>query len=314
MSSVTRHFILSSMAVVAMHTAVLAQTLPTAPDNGDRWNAMDASNSRLPVLGSDRPDFDAFAPTTVDQSTDRAYRAQSVTIASLTADAAWSAAQISRANTFPGGVAALDALGGAIHNLDTNPEGKAEVLARIAETHLRVIGDTNGAALLAAGARIAARGEAKMAVSYMRGMAQDLRKVGAIAAAQYLENAATLAQDGMGDPRSGVLDAATLAMRFGATPQPDVARILAYDPATLTNEQVRDLVIALIMRIGAAITDPAYQELAQKLERNANPEGIAYIQGRINAAQSEAATAARVRNGAAAPSINTNTSPFQNRN
>lgn len=284
--------LITGMTMAALLTSGLpsfAQNLPTTPDNGERWNALEQPNDRLPQAQSQGQDYDAFSPTPVDQGSVAAYQADAVTIASLTADAAWAASDISRQHTFPGGVAALDALGAAIHSIDEVPSAKGEVLIRIAENHLRVIGDANGAAMLAAGARILSRDEIKPAVSYMRGMAQDLRKIGAVAAAQYLENAATLAEDGLGDARAGVLDAATLSMRFGAAPQPDLARILAYNPQEVTAPQVRNLMVALLNRIGAAIDDPQYAELAQSLERNATQEGVAYIRGRITAAQQDQA-------------------------
>jgi len=278
--------------------------LPQAKDNGARWDAKDTSPNSLPGPARTGQDFNAFAKTAVDTPTLARVDPQLVTVSSLSATAMRTAAQISRGHTFPGGVDAITSLEHALLSFPQSTRFRGEALMRMVEIFLRLDGDANNATNIATGARILARGETKPAIGYIRGVAADLRAVGAVKGAHYLDNTATLVEEGLAETTAGILDAATLSLRFGATPHPHYAKILSYDPQGITDVQMYGFIDALIRHMAQVIGDPAYAQLAQELKRDTSPDGIARIRAAI-AQETQRAEAARAqRQQAAQPAPN----------
>jgi hypothetical protein len=255
--------------------------LPQRPDDGVTWDAADATPDTLPLTQNATTDFDHTATTPLDGTGAGAIDPQSVTVSSLTADALWAAADRTRNHTAPGVETALDNLATAVIQFDTSGAARAEALVRVAELHLRILGDSNTAELMALGGQAVGRDSQTASLAYMRGMAQDLRKAGAVNAAKHLENSASLAASDITQTRTGVLDAATLALRYGVTPQPGLSDILAYDPETVTPETMRDLTIDLLERLATTTGDTGYTDTANLLAEGATPDGIRRIQARI---------------------------------
>jgi hypothetical protein len=258
-----------------------SSNLPQQADNGETWDASAATPSTLPETRNVTTDFDHAAVTALDGTGPGAIDPESVTITSLTADALWAAADRTRNHTAPGLETALSNLATSVIQSDTSGAARAEVLVRIAEIHLRILGDSNTAELMALGGQAVGRDSQTASLAYMRGMAQDLRKAGAVNAAKHLENSASLAASDITQTRTGVLDAATLALRYGVTPQPSLSEVLAYDPETVPPETIRDLTIDILERMATATGDAGYTETAELLAEGATPEGIRRIQARI---------------------------------
>lgn len=255
--------------------------LPQQADDGVTWDASAATPETLPLTARPSEDFDFNAQSALDGTGAGAIDPASVTIASLTADALWAAADRTQNHTAPGVETALMNLGSAMFQFEEAPAARAEALVRIAEVHLRLLGDSNSAEIIALAGQTVARDSQPASLAYMRGMAQDLRKSGAVNAARHLENSASLATSDITAARTGVLDAATLALRYGVTPQPGLADILAYDPDTVTPETMRDLTVDLLNRLATTTGDAGYTETAELLAEGATPEGIRRIQARI---------------------------------
>jgi hypothetical protein len=260
--------------------------LPQKPHDGITWNAADATPDTLPGPRHVPNDFDYKSPSPLDATGPFAIDPDSVTITSLTADALWEAADRTSNHTAPGIKTALNNLATAVMRFDTSPTARAEVLVRIAEVHLRILGDSNTAELLALGGQTVGRNSLNDSLAYIRGMAQDMRKAGAVNAATYLENSASNAMSENPQKRTelvraAVLDAATLALRYGATPHPNLADILSYDPETVPPETVRDLTIHVLKRLGETTRDSGYTETAELLAKGATPDGIRHIRARI---------------------------------
>lgn len=269
----------TSLAAVlcVLSSGAMAQGLPQAPQNQPEWDFRDTRPSRITTSNAPNPNFDAFTTTAVDKPSLHGLTPSNVHASTVAANAIQQTAALSRQHTFPGGVDALHALSDALYSFRDSPKARATALMRTAEIRLRLAGQHNNATIVATGADILARGETKPAIAYMRGIARDLRNVGAITGARHLENTISLATEQLGDTSGGVLDAATLALRFGANPNQNVAKILAYDPQSVRETIMRDLMVSLIKDIGTTIPDPAYAALAEALERNSSPAGLARL-------------------------------------
>ena len=284
------HLVATSLAFLLATGASFAQTsgLPQAPDDGRTWNVMDPNFPSPPLSQKPSPDFDHAAPTPFDQDVAAGLDADAITVMSLTADAARDASNLARDRKLPGGVLAWQALASAAARFENNGIAKAEFLLRVAEMHLRLIDDRNGATIIAKAASIAAQNDADLGVAYMLGIAADMRQAGALAAAQHLETSAQGIRNDITRLSVGMLDAGTLALRFGVTPQPSLADILGADPDAVTPAMANGMVLDLLERTAQRLGNTSYADLASLLERSVTPEGIAGIQQRIRTAQAEA--------------------------
>ena len=193
------------------------------------------------------------------------------------------ASDASRDQYFPGSVTAFTALASAVRQ-DKRPE----TLLRLVEIHLLALGNQSGAALLAAGAQAMARNDTAFTSSYISGISQDLRKVGAYKPANYLKRLEAQVKNAKTNPKIAVLDASALALRHGATPQPDLAKILSYDIQEVTFAPTRNLVIQLLRTIAPKFTNSSYRTIAEKIETNATTQGATFIREKIVASRQQA--------------------------
>lgn len=285
-----RHLAATTLALLLATGSAHAQTsgLPQAPDDGRTWDIFDPNFPSPPLVQDPGEDFDHAAPTPFDQDVAVGLDADAVSVTSLTADAALQAANLARDRRLPGGVVAWQALASATTRFGNSQAARAEFLLRVAEMHLRLIEDRNGAALMAKAASIAGQNDVDLGTGYMLGIAADLRQAGALPAAQHLETSVQRIQQDLGELPIGMLDAGALALRFGVSPQPSLADILGADPAAFTPDMASGMVVDLLERTAQRLGNAAYADVADLLERSATPEGIATIQDRIRTAQAEA--------------------------
>lgn len=287
-------------AILALGMPLYAQEAPA----DDHWDSMAQGNDGLPSPRAKRPEFDAFAPTAMDSPNIATIDPNTITTARLTAGIVEEAASLSREHTFPGGVAALRGLGRAFHGFAESPQARAETLLRVGELHLRVIGDHGRAGMIETATTTLASQGSQTALAFIRGIAQDMHKIGALTAARHLEQAARAIETQGGDRIVGVLDAVTLALRYGAHPQPSLAEILGSDALAMTEREAAALVSDLLDRIGATIGDARYAELAASVDRAATPAELARLRAQAEAARNRVQSSAETRRGGAAPASN----------
>lgn len=198
----------------------------------------------------------ALDPALFDENT--------ITVTTLVGDVIGNSINTTREHTIPGSVVALEALQNALLNSTTSEKAKSQAILRISELHLRLLGDSNSASIIAAAGRIIEGGKPKQASVYMRGIAQDLRQAGSVAAAQYLENNANLVSEGLYDARTGIMDAAAISLSYGVTPQPGLGQMLAADIDSIDEAYLRGAIIDVLNHFANVTGDEAYTQQAQQ--------------------------------------------------
>lgn len=214
------------------------------------------------------------------------YNADSVTQGSMLGKTYEAMEAVTRDHTIPGAIKNIRNLQTSLANMDNSNTDKAEAMLHIAALYLRSIGNTNSAAIISTGATIAAQNNSEKSAGFMKGIAQDLRQAGAIRAAIYLEPRAQLVEEGVQDPITGVMDAASLALRFGVAPQPNLAEILSYDLDEVGFETFESLTIGINTQFQNLTGDDRYAFISDKV-REITPEKVEEIRANILAAKAQ---------------------------
>lgn len=214
------------------------------------------------------------------------FNEDAISVTSLVSDVMAEAAQRTRQHTIPGGVVAMDNLRLSMLRSESSDSAKAQALLRLSEMHLRLLGDANSAALINAAARIVESDSPRTATAYMRGVAQDLRQAGSVAAAQYLENNANLVIEGLYSPRIGIMDAAAISLNFGVTPQPGLAAMLGANLEEIDTDYLQNAASDLLTHLGSVTGDEGYEGLAQKAS-NISQDDVETIRAIIIQAKQE---------------------------
>lgn len=212
------------------------------------------------------------------------YNADAVTQGSMLGKTYEAMEAVTRDHTIPGAVKNIRNLQTSLANIDNSNSDRAEALLHIAALYLRSIGDSNTASIISTGATIAAQNDNERSAGYMKGIAQDLRQAGAVRAAIYLEPRAQLVQEGVQDPITGVMDAASLALRFGVSPQPSLAEVLSYNLDEVGYQTFENLTIGINSQFESLTGDERYAFISSKVQE-ITPEKVEEIRANILAAK-----------------------------
>lgn len=228
----------------------------------------------------------ALTPVQAQEVDPTLFDENAITITTLVGDVLGTTISTTREHTIPGSVVALESLQNALVNSQTSEKAKSQALLRISEIHLRLLGDANSATIIAAASRIVESGRPEQASTYMRGIAQDLRQAGSVAAAQYLENNANLVFEGLYDPRTGIMDAAAISLSYGVTPQPGLGQMLAADINTIDEAYLRNATIDVLNHFASVTGDESYTHQAEQAA-NLTQNDVDLIRTRIIEAKAE---------------------------
>lgn len=223
-----------------------------------------------------------------------AYNAAAITRYTLLADTVEMGIDISKSNSLSYLNYDLKNLKSSLIRSETSSQAKAEFLMNVATIHLKLLGETNSASIIEAGSKIAAKSDKKLTASYMRGIAQDLRKSGSIMAAQYLENNANLVLEDLYSTTYGTLDAGSLALKFGTKTQPGLSEILSYDVETISFQNIRGITEDLFTHYSQKQSQEEYQNIILVMQ-TVNTEKTESIKAFILEAQKEKKEAAEAR-------------------
>lgn len=131
--------------------------------------------------------------------------------------------------------------------------GNAKVMMGVAQTYASISGDTSLSAALNTGSLAMDANTADAAISFAKGIKRDLAQNGVVGQySDYLDGQIAQIENGASQPRSLILDAATLYATLGSDANAKASDILKLDPTSLNEDALRNQIADAIETVAAA--------------------------------------------------------------